>query len=109
MVEVKRFILFTGDSFYPNGGWSDFRDGFLTEDEAVEAANTFVARAHSEGTHSSVWWQIADITTGKIVKEGVSDDPVSDAEPNPDALVGNEESLTIVAGQRSRLTTRRAP
>lgn len=108
MAKVKRFILFTGENFYPGGGWADFRESFLVEGDAEKAAEAFVALANSRGIHTGVWWQIADLTTGQIVKEGRAEYPrQSNDEYNSDALIGNEEELTIISGKRSRLKGKR--
>jgi glyoxylase-like metal-dependent hydrolase (beta-lactamase superfamily II) len=33
---MKRYLLFTGDTFYPGGGMKDFRGDFNTIDEAFD-------------------------------------------------------------------------
>lgn len=32
---MKRFLLFAGFNYYPEGGWSDFRGSFDTAEEAA--------------------------------------------------------------------------
>ena len=59
--EVKRFVVFTGNLYYPDGGWSDFRSSHDT----FEAA-----RDEAESNHSD-WWQVVDLTTGIIVASRV--------------------------------------
>ena len=60
---MKQFLLFAGDHFYPSGGWGDFKNSFDTVEEAQEGAADELAG-------NSDWWQIVDITTGKVVKNG---------------------------------------
>ena len=57
---TQRFVVFSGDQFYPDGGWSDFRSSHATIAEAREAP--------APGD----WWQIVDLKTGVIVDRGRS-------------------------------------
>ena len=60
---LKRFAVFSGDQFYPNGGWRDFRSSYATIKAARQAA---------EGNKSLIpgdWIQIIDLRTGKFVFE----------------------------------------
>ena len=52
----KRFAVFSGDRFYPNGGWDDHRSNHATLAEA--------RRAPAPGD----WWQIVDLATGQVVE-----------------------------------------
>ena len=54
---VKRFLVFSGDQYYANGGWRDYRSSHSTLAEA--------RRAHMPGD----WWQIVDTASGQIVEE----------------------------------------
>ncbi len=49
---MKRFLLFTGDDFYPLGGWKDFKGDFNTESEAIHHLIDF--------SNSYDWWHIID-------------------------------------------------
>ena len=60
---MKRYLLFAGAKYYPQGGWNDFKSAFDTELEAQRAANGM----------SKDWMQIVDTTTGAIVWEVESD------------------------------------
>jgi len=52
------FILFAGDSYYPGGGWRDFKGYFGSLELALEAAaNT-----------SCDWWHISNGTS--IISSG---------------------------------------
>lgn len=53
---VKRYAIFSGDQFYPDGGWSDYRS---SHDTLSEARHALAPRD---------WWQIVDLTTGEIVE-----------------------------------------
>lgn len=59
---MKRYLLFTGMSFYAGGGWIDFRGDYDTVEEAVTAAATRSA------INDDVWYHIVDATTRKVVK-----------------------------------------
>jgi hypothetical protein len=62
---MKRFFLFAFDTYYPRGGWDDFRDSYETKEEAVIAA----ANAKCD------WWQVVDSEAGDIVCSGRRDIP----------------------------------
>jgi len=55
---MKRFLVFTGDEHYPNGGWDDFVGSFDTLAEAMD--RLILKRAD--------WGQIVDSQTGDIIK-----------------------------------------
>lgn len=52
---VRRFVVLSGDHYYPNGGWDDYRSSHDTLDDARSAP--------APGD----WSQIVDLRTGKIV------------------------------------------
>ena len=55
---MKRYLLFTGENFYPYGGWRDFKDSFKTiKASRKEATDTYCD-----------WWQIVDSKTGEIIE-----------------------------------------
>lgn len=52
---MKRFALFAGMHYYPNGGWEDFRGSF----DSIEETKEFIG--------NNDWFQIVDFTVGEIV------------------------------------------
>lgn len=58
---MNRFLLFAGDHYYPAGGWVDFKDSFLTLENAKDAAAKTYARED--------WYHIIDTETGEIVDQ----------------------------------------
>lgn len=59
---MKRFALFAGDHYYPDGGWLDFVDSFDTAEEALK----FVVE-HQQTSKPHMrwdWWSAIDLTTG---------------------------------------------
>lgn len=38
---MKRYLVFSGDDYYPCGGMDDFEIDFDNEDEALERASTY--------------------------------------------------------------------
>ncbi len=52
------YMLFTGYSYYPSGGWNDYAGSYSSEKEALEAA------ANREGD----WWHI--VYDDKIIADG---------------------------------------
>lgn len=70
----KRFAMFTGRGYYPDGGWNDFKGVFATVDEAVQAGlrhwtrDTGNEEAEFFISPDKIWIQIVDLTTLKEVK-----------------------------------------
>lgn len=56
---MKRYAVFSGENYYPCGGWSDFQGTFDT----IEEARSHIA------TQKDQWWQIVDLQTGLLVQE----------------------------------------
>jgi hypothetical protein len=57
---VKRYLLFSGDTYYPSGGWQDFVDSFDTQEEAD-------ARGRIERSNGHDWYHVVDAQTGNRV------------------------------------------
>lgn len=57
---MKRFLLFSGYNYYPNGGWLDLKGSYDTIEEVNDAIVT---------NPSDDWYQIVDTTTGVIVNK----------------------------------------
>ncbi len=53
----KRYLLFSGDEYYPSGGWEDFQGYFESLEDALKASK-------------NDWWQVVDDETGRIVRQG---------------------------------------
>ena len=62
---MKRFLVFSGSSYYARGGWLDFKGAFasVAEAEAWTAANV----EKPEVDYSQEWWQVVDAESGLIV------------------------------------------
>ena len=59
---MKRFLVFTFDQYYPNGGWEDFQESF----ETLEAAKNFLINKSNFD-----FYQVVDLEeNGNIVFEG---------------------------------------
>lgn len=52
---MKRYLLFAGEHYYPEGGWADFHQDFDSLREAEDKAATF--------GHGIDWWHIVDSQT----------------------------------------------
>lgn len=57
--KLKRYLVFACDSYYPAGGWDDFKGSYDTLDEAKAAA------LEAEKVHD--WSDIVDCETGQRV------------------------------------------
>lgn len=55
-INMKKYLLFCGDNYYPNGGWADFKKDFDTLEDALAA------------DRSSDWYQIIDRDTKEVIK-----------------------------------------
>lgn len=67
---MKRYLLFTGDNYYPAGGFHD-ADGFF---DTIEEAKDHIVTDLIKYVPNFNWWHIVDTETGKIVAEGLSKD-----------------------------------
>lgn len=57
---MHRYLLFAYSTYYPNGGWNDFKGDFATVEEAY---NTW----HSDYSDNYENYNIVDSQTGKVV------------------------------------------
>lgn len=53
------FLLFSGDKYYPSGGWKDFKGKFERLRDAEEAASN----------NDPDWWQIVSTETMRVISE----------------------------------------
>lgn len=60
MSDTKRYILFSGEDYYPLGGWKDFVGVYETIDEATKAGESL----------SNNWWEVVDIQAMQVIKSG---------------------------------------
>ena len=56
---MKRFFVFAGYTYYPAGGWDDFKGDFDTLEEAQ-------SHLQSENVKETDWQQIVDSSTGEV-------------------------------------------
>lgn len=59
---TKRYLVFAGENFYPDGGWDDIRGSFDTQEEAERFAHGITGRPGGWD-----WGQVVDLMTGAIV------------------------------------------
>ena len=59
----KRYYLFCGPTYYPRGGWEDFKGNFTSIDEAL----MFLRRNIEPDKRN--WFHVVDIDTQNIVRE----------------------------------------
>ena len=71
---MKKYLLFYGSFYYPQGGTYDLKESFDEIDDAID----YVLKKQIEiGTKSSTdaidWWQIVELNIFKLVVEGGRD------------------------------------
>ena len=66
---MKRYLLFAGDTYYPGGGWSDYKGSFDTIEEAKTSALAG-ERWSAEHIHKFDWWQVIASITETEVADG---------------------------------------
>jgi hypothetical protein len=64
---MKRYLLFCGNNYYPNGGWSDLIGAFDTIEECGPP-NHFVDRYGD--TVEVDWWHLVDTEVLAIIDQG---------------------------------------
>ena len=52
---MNRYLLFSGEAYYPGGGAEDFQGSYATVAECVQADGIFAE-----------WWNILDTRTGRV-------------------------------------------
>jgi len=60
---IKRFLLFAGNDYYPEGGANDFKGSYDSIEDAVKAHNP------KEFEYDGGWANIFDLENEKIVKQ----------------------------------------
>lgn len=58
---MKRYLAFSGDNYYPAGGWDDFKGDFDSLTEAFAIAK--------KDNEKYGWWHIIDRDTKEEVEE----------------------------------------
>jgi hypothetical protein len=53
---MKRYALFAGDTYYPSGGWYDFRGSFDSFEEALAASKE----------QDYDWYHIVNLNFGRL-------------------------------------------
>ena len=66
---MKRFLLFYGDHYYPEGGWKDYETSFDSKAEARE----FMEIQAKKHELSDVWFHVVNSERGTVVIEGEFD------------------------------------
>jgi hypothetical protein len=61
-IQLKRFALFRGLDYYPEGGWDDLHDTYSSLEEALEA----VKKERFDDSYH--WWHVVDLATQVKVK-----------------------------------------
>lgn len=57
---LKRYLLFAGYNYYPNGGWHDCKESFLSLDDVFNYLN-------NNNIDGCDWWHVVDLIDNKIV------------------------------------------
>lgn len=75
---MKRYLLFRGETYYPNGGWEDFGGEFDSVDEAICSMDdrsyeySFRERGRVfSSKHTADWAHVVDASSGKVVAEAM--------------------------------------
>lgn len=58
---MKRYVLFTGDNYYPSGGFYDFNGAYEILEDAKSAGLEFFEKSYSG------WWHVLDLELGVVV------------------------------------------
>ena len=58
---MKRYLVFSGDNYYPSGGWNDFIRAFETLEDAM-----FLAKVKAK---ENDWVHVTDLDTMETVWE----------------------------------------
>lgn len=66
---MKRFMTFTGATYYATGGANDFLNSFDTAEEAIQAGrnNCDEDYPREENTFADDWWHVFDSEKSEII------------------------------------------
>ena len=65
---MNRFLLFTGMTYYADGGANDFIGSFENIEDA-EMAGKNMCDKEQKGVFADDWWHVFDLESKKIVSE----------------------------------------
>lgn len=71
---VKRFLLFSGPSYYPSDGWGDFKGGYDTYEDALKEGECLIAPTH---LMSEDWMHVVYDQKTLMPPLGLGGEPVS--------------------------------
>lgn len=64
---MNRYLLFSGPSYYANGGWRDFVGDYASADDAVAAGRAgCVPDGHGDCSKPD-WWHVVDGESGRVI------------------------------------------
>lgn len=63
----KRYALFYGTRFYPEGGWDDFIGIYATVADAIGDFDDYTKNLDPEYELQDVWGQVVDLKNLKVV------------------------------------------
>lgn len=66
---MNRYALFAGDTYYPSGGFDDFRKTYDTPEEAMQAG-TYSSNEFGYISYSYDWYQVVDLNSLEIIASG---------------------------------------
>jgi hypothetical protein len=58
---MQRYLLFSGEAYYPCGGMDDFQGSYPTLVECMQSDHVFAA-AHA----CAAWWNVLDMRSGRV-------------------------------------------
>ena len=67
---MNQYALFAGDTYYPNGGFGDFRNTYDTPEEALKIGTYGSKEINGYMSYTYDWYQVVDLTTLKIIHRG---------------------------------------
>lgn len=68
---MNRFLLFAGDTYYPEGDWSDFKSSHSTLAGAESTGKGMLERGELGLSEAANWFEVVDGQRGRIIlKEG---------------------------------------
>jgi len=67
MLVVKRFLVFAGYNYYPDGGWDDFVEQYDSSEEAQESVTEHLNPPFNNPKYSPKhdWAHVVDTETGR--------------------------------------------
>ncbi len=88
------YLVFAYETYYPHGGFHDFKGACPTLEAAIELAKTFKYMKFEQSNDGKIyggWWHIVDTATHEVVKHREYDDHLYEEDVDVEFVVVTDD------------------